>query len=110
MATDGRPYLHFRPDEELLSTVQKIASDNGISLAHATRLLCISGIDQYALGNIEIKPVTDKRSSKECGEKIWTPERRMRMKKKSGKHQKLVTQNGKPPRKAPRLKDVIPSG
>ena len=50
-----RPYLHFRPTQEILEEIDSISLATGLTLADVTRQLCLKGLDVYRLGLFEFR-------------------------------------------------------
>jgi hypothetical protein len=50
-----RPYLHFRPTQELLEEIDSIGLKSGLTLADVTRQLCLKGLDEYRQGSLELQ-------------------------------------------------------
>ena len=51
----SRPYLHFRPTQEILEEIDSISLSTGLTLADVTRQLCLKGLDVYRLGLFEFR-------------------------------------------------------
>jgi len=80
-----RPYLHFRPTQEILEEIDSISLSTGLTLADVTRQLFLKGLDAYRQGFFEFrmpgnsakKGEPDGRYLRQCGIRI-------RAKKKKG--------------------------
>lgn len=84
-----RPYVNFRPSQELLDDIIAIGEATGLTDADVTRQLTTHGLESYKAGAFQLikrtqqgKKKLDKRSSRQCGKKI--------SKRRAGRPIKLV--------------------
>ena len=80
-----RPYLHFRPTQEILEEIDCISLKTGLTLADVTRQIFLRGLDAYRQGFFELRmPVYSVKKGEPDGRYLRQCGIRIRQKKKGG--------------------------